>query len=128
MITGSRTDLSLIETTTIDTILPAGGRISGDFACLAGVTAKCLMEMDGSTLLEHAVTSVRTANKAGRIVVIGPEELVGHAATSDAEIVLPEGDTGPSHIRKGMKWLNENRVFKPDQRILILTTALPFIT
>jgi CTP:molybdopterin cytidylyltransferase MocA len=118
----------MAKTTTIDTILPAGGRLQGTFKQEAGTSTKALIEINAQTLLEHAIIAVKRTNFTGRIAIIGPEEMANHPATNSADIVLQEGESGPANIRKGMKWLRENGGNERAERILILTTDLPFIT
>ncbi len=91
----------------VDVILPAGGRIGGDFAAEAGASIKALIELHGVTVLERTVRVLRAMPEVGRIVVIGPAELQGHAASRGADVVLPEGDSGPSNIMLGLEWLGK---------------------
>lgn len=106
----------------VDAILPAGGRISGSFAAEAGSEIKALIEIGGRTLIDHAIGALRATHEVDRIVVIGPEDV----AARDADMVLPEGETGPSNIYCGLDWLRESN--SETKRVLILTTDLPFVT
>jgi hypothetical protein len=107
---------------TVDAILPAGGRIAGDSAAEAGTDVKALIEIDGHKLIDRAISELRAVDAVDRIVVIGPTDLAGCAA----DVVLPERDTGPGNIFRGLDWLGENR--SGAKRVLILTTDLPVIT
>ncbi len=105
----------------VDTILPSAGRISGSFATEAGAEIKALISLGGRTLLERALDAVRGI---GRSVVIGPEAL--QEARTAATAVLPEVGSGPANILQGLGWLQQH---PPEaERILVLTTDLPFIT
>lgn len=111
--------------TQVDAILPAGGRIHGKFAQEAGASVKCLIEIDGSALLERAVLAVQSTGIVGRTVVIGPDEVASHHASRNADAALQEGRSGPENIRSGLHWLSEKT--SRAERVLILTTDLPFI-
>ena len=118
---------------TIDVILPAGGRIVGEFAAEAGTEVKALVTIGEQTILERTLEAMRATGRVGRIVVIGPDELSDHPSVQSADIVLPEGDTGPENIFRGLEWLREKNAQDPlpaatSPRVLIVTTDLPFIT
>lgn len=114
--------------TNIDAILPAGGRISGDFAREAGTEVKALIALCGRTLLERTLTTLRATGRVGRIVVIGPPEVVAHPCARAADAALPEGASGPANIVRGMEWLCDASGGCYPERILIITTDLPFLT
>lgn len=109
----------------VNAILPAAGRISGDFAAEAGVELKALIELSGKTLLEHTIATLRATDCVDRIVVIGPEELT--PAARGADIILPEGESGPDNIFRGLQWLHDSDGGHAE-RAMILTTDLPFLT
>jgi molybdopterin-guanine dinucleotide biosynthesis protein A len=114
--------------TQVDAILPAGGRISGDFAAEAGAEVKALISLNGRTVLERTIAALRGTGRVGRIVVIGPEEVSAHPAAQVADAALPEGgQSSPANILRGLEWLRNARGGHPD-RVLIVTTDLPFIT
>ena len=126
-----------------DVILPAGGRISGEFAEKAGTTVKTLITFEGQTILHRTLVALRKTGRAGRIVVIGPPEVLAEAQRMGVEGLLPEGDSGPENILRGLRWLSEARelervalemastVIQEEGggfRVLIVTTDLPFLT
>lgn len=112
----------------VDAILPAGGRISGEFALEAGAEVKALIPIDGRTMLERTLDTLRATGRIERVILIGPGEVAEHPAARLADAVLPEGgDSGPANILHGLEWLRENDGRHAD-RVLILTTDLPFVT
>jgi len=114
----------------VDAILPAGGRISGRFAAEAGAAVKALIPLcDGRAVIERTLHTLRATGRIGRVVVIGPAEVAGHPAAREADVVLPEGgSSGVANIMRGLQWLEEaNADTRPD-RVLVLTTDLPFFT
>ena len=114
---------------TVDAILPAAGRISGDFAAEAGAELKALIEIGGQTVLARTIDTVRATSRVGRIVVITAEEARTHPAMRLADAVLPEGgESGPDNIIAGLEWLREARGGTLLDRVLVLTTDLPFLT
>ncbi len=121
-----------------DAVLPAGGRIAGSFAQEAGAQIKALIALGGRTLLERTIDALRDTGRIGRIVVIGPDELRNHAATRAADAVLPEAESGPANIFRGLQWLSQQSDKLPNgaqtnalqeaHRVLVVTTDLPFLT
>ena len=112
----------------IDAVLPAGGRISGPFAAEAGAEVKALILLAGCTMLEHTIRALRESARVGRVVVIGPEELSAHPATAGADAVLPEGESGPANVLRGLEWLREADGGRHAERALIVTTDLAALT
>lgn len=112
----------------IDAILPAAGRIDGAFAVEAGVQTKALISFNGQTLLERAISVLRTTGRIGKIVVIGTDDILASNAAKSADAILPEaGSSGPDNIFAGLQWVYEaNNQHHPD-KVLLLTTDLPFI-
>lgn len=113
---------------TIDAILPAAGRIDSEFAEVAGVTVKALITFDGKTVLERMIDTLRETNRIGRIVVVGPAELAVHTATRNADDVLPEGNSGPDNIYRGLDALRRFHDGQLPERVLIMATDVPFAT
>jgi CTP:molybdopterin cytidylyltransferase MocA len=112
----------------VDVVLPAGGSISGDFAAASGVTNKALIVLDGKTILCHIIATLRETGCIGRIVVIGSEAAQAEAGRCGAEGALPEGDSGPENIFRGLEWLRANPETAQATRVLIVTTDLPLLT
>ena len=113
----------------IDAILPAAGRIKDDFAAEVGTELKALIEIGGRTVLERTIDTLRATGRVGRIVVIGPEEVAAHPGSRSADAVLPEGgDSGPDNIIAGLEWLRETNGGRDADRVLVVTTDLPFLT
>jgi len=112
----------------LDAILPAGGRISGPFAREAGTEIKALIQLGGWTVLERTLASLGATGQVGRTVVIGPEEVISHQAARSADVALSEGSSGPANIFRGLEWLYVANDRRYPERVLILTTDLPFLT
>lgn len=109
-----------------DAILPAGGRISGDFARIAGTEIKALIRLDGHTMLSRTINVLRRTRGSGRIVVVGPRETLDEAEECGADGKMLEGASGPENIFRGLAWLQKQDA--PSPRILIAATDLPFIS
>lgn len=112
----------------LDVVLPAGGRIDGKFAAEAGLEVKALIDVGGCTVLERTLNALRETGRVRRAVVVGPREVADHPCSKLADAVLPEGgDSGPANIARGLEWLSETSPARAD-RVLIVTTDLPFLT
>jgi len=117
-----------VSSAVVDAVLPAGGRISGPFAAEAGAEVKALIPLGRGTVLEGTIRALRESAGVGRVVVIGPAELSGHPAVRGAEAVLPEGESGPENIFRGLHWLYQANGGRHAERVLVMTTDLPFLT
>lgn len=106
-----------------DVVLPAGGRIAGDFARTAGTKIKALIRFDEETILRRTIRALRDSGCVGRIAVIGPEEVLAEARASGADLTLPEGATGPDNIYRGLDGLDNVSPY-----LLIVTGDMPFLT
>lgn len=111
----------------VDVILPAGGRIKGEFAAEAGVEVKALIEFGGRTVLEHMIDTLRASERINRLVVIGPAEVIEHSACRHVDGALPEGDSGPANMLRGIEWLSQQDGAHAE-RVMIAATDLPFLT
>ena len=105
-----------------DVVLPAGGRIGGDFARTAGTEIKALIRFEEETILRRTISALRASGCVGRIAVIGPEEVRTEARECGADLVLPEGKTGPDNIFRGLDGLTN-----VTPHLLIVTGDMPFL-
>lgn len=107
-----------------DLILPAGGRIDGEFARQVGTEWKALIEFEGRTILERQIDAFRASGVVDRIAVIGPEELLASSAAQLADLRVQPGETGPDNIYRGLDALHDSDA----ERVLVATTDLPFLS
>ena len=108
-----------------DVVLPAGGRIAGEFARASGQEIKALIALGNQTVLRHCIETLRATGRIGNIVVVGPEETQMEARMAGADAALPEGGSGPENFFRGLDWLEQN---SGGNRVLIAATDLPFLT
>jgi len=111
----------------VDVILPAGGRLEGQFAAEGGTQIKALLSVGGRSVLERILDALLATGRIERTVVIGPDELAGHPAADGADVVLPETDSGPGNIFRGLEWLRQNASGGIEKPVLIVATDLPFL-
>ncbi len=112
--------------TTYDAILPAGGTIDPDFAKEVGTDVKALIKFGDETILERTLRVLKESGQVGRTVVIGGETLRNSEAAKKADVLLPEGKSGPDNILRGLTALLESP--NPPDKVLVVTTDLPFLT
>ena len=113
----------------VDAILPAGGRITGAFAREAGAEIKALISLGGRTILERTIDALHATGRVERIVVIGPDTTATRSAASAADTMLLEaGPSSPANILRGLEWLRQVRGGSLPDRVLVVTTDLPFLT
>lgn len=111
---------------TYDAILPAGGKIDPDFAKIAGVEYKALIDFGGKTLLGIAIDAMKESGVVRSTVVIGPEEVRNHPDAQQATFCLEQGKTGPENMFLGLNKLLEQK--EPPKKVLLVNTDLPFLT
>lgn len=115
----------------MDVVLPAGGRLTDEMARATGVTVKALLRVDGETLLERTLSLLRQVPGLDRLVVVGPREIAGRPEAALADACLPEGETGPENLLRGLAHLGEQRAgeggWGPDDEVLVLATDLPYL-
>lgn len=111
--------------TTFDAILPAGGTIKPEFAGMVGTRNKALVTLAGRTVLARTIEAVRGLPEVRRVVVAGTEEVLSHEDAKAADATVPSGGSGPDSIVRCLNHLLEQP--NPPQKILIVTTDLPFV-
>ena len=89
--------------TGFDVILPAGGKIEGEFAKATGITHKALLSWKDRTFLGIAIETFRSVPGVQRVVVIGDGEVDAEARRREVEGVLSEGKSGPENIFRGLE-------------------------
>lgn len=109
-----------------DVILPAGGSLPDEFAQAVGTKSKALVKLDGQSVLKHTLTALRDSGLAKRIAVIGTQEVQASEDSKIADLVLPETESGPMNIMRGL----ENLASHADatKKVLVITCDLPFVT
>lgn len=112
--------------TRFDVILPAGGRLSPEFASQVGVDNKALITFEGETILERTIRALKLTNRTNRIIVIGPKEVAESPGGRLADAVLEPLDSAPKNILNGLKHLMA--LESPPQKVLVVTTDMPFLT
>lgn len=111
---------------TYDAILPAGGRIDPEFAKAVGLDNKALITFEGKTILERLIHALRASGRIGRIVLIGPPEVLDRPEAQGADFRLEPAETGPDNIYRGLAALTASD--DPPDKVLIVNTDLPFLT
>jgi molybdopterin-guanine dinucleotide biosynthesis protein A len=111
----------------LDAVLPAGGRIKGELAREVGTELKALLRFGPDTVLEQTLKTLRATDRVRRIAVVGPQEIARYAERL-ADVVLPETNSGAGNILRGLEWVRAASEGTPAERVLILTTDLPFLS
>ena len=114
------------QSSLIDIVLPAGGRIDGSFAEAAGTDFKALTMWQGTTLLSKTIHTLRQSGVSNRIVVIGPEEVLSEAAALGAECII-EGKSGTDNLFLGLQKILEGDS-QHTGKVLICASDLPMLS
>jgi len=105
-----------------DAILPAGGRIKGDFATAAGTEVKALIQLDDRTILKRTLDVLRESGFIGKIAITGPNLVIDGPDAQHADIRVDEGATGPENIFRAFEALNPST-----DQVLVVMTDQPFL-
>lgn len=116
-----------MKTVQYDAILPAGGRIRGDFARAMGTDVKALIRLNDQTLLARIISELRRSGCVRHIVAIGPASVRAEAISCGADGGMEEGASGPENILRGLDWLEAQKGGASTQ-VLVITTDQPFFT
>lgn len=106
--------------------MPAGGSLDAELSAKAGTGSKALIEFGGRPILETMLAAIEESGVCHRIALIGPDAVLSHPAASRATFKLAEGHTGPDNLYRGLEALA--RSSDPPERVLIITSDLPFVT
>ena len=100
-------------------VITAGGTVEGSFAAAIGTPIKALAPFAGRTLLDIAIAACAVSEIDG-IAVIGGAEVREHLRGSDVRVIDALDDGRANVLRALAAW--------PGERILYLTSDLPFVT
>jgi GTP:adenosylcobinamide-phosphate guanylyltransferase len=110
---------------TYDVIIPAGGTLPADFRAATGLNYKALLPLQGQPILQRTISALRASGLVRRIAVIGSHEVLEEAKGLGADLLVPEGNSGPDNIFRGLDALLKESAF---ERLMIVTCDLPFLT
>ncbi len=110
----------------VDVIIPAGGRIPAHFVRLVGTDCKPLIKFNDRTVLSTTIEALKASGIVNRIVVVGPQKVLHDESCREVFDRIPEGNTGPENIFRGLDALV--RTSQPPVYVLIVTADLPFLT
>ena len=106
----------------VDAVLPAAGllRQRGQEPVV-----KALLDVNGSPLVQRAVSALRNSGMVDRIVVIGPREVQQHALAAGADAALNTVGGGAENVLAGLEWLTAN--VQSPLPVAIMACDLPFV-
>lgn len=111
---------------TYDAILPAGGKIGPEFAQRVKTEYKALIPLKGETVLGRTLRVLGETGLIRNTVLIGPPEVIEGEDGRQATYRLEPGETGPDNIYRGLDQILAEP--DPPQKVLIVTTDLPFLS
>ncbi|MEQ1935052.1 MAG: nucleotidyltransferase family protein [Fimbriimonadaceae bacterium] len=110
----------------IDVVIPAGGKITDEFARVAGVSSKALIKYEDVSVLKRTIQALRGSRNVGRIVIVGNADVLAAEEADLVDAALPAGNSSVDNIKIALDHL-ANLDFPPD-RVLVVTADLPFLT
>jgi molybdopterin-guanine dinucleotide biosynthesis protein A len=106
----------------IDAIVLAGGPVDAVARLAPGAPNKCFVEIGGQAMIARVLSALRAAPSMGRIVVVAPLAVQGHAGIALADELRPDGERITDSLRSGLDG------FAPDRDVLIVASDLPVLT
>lgn len=103
----------------MDAVVLAGGEMPAKLMGATGATERALIEINGRTLLDHVLDSLRETTPITRIICVATPGAL--AALPDDIIGLPAGDKMTQNLFLGARQAQS-------ERILIVTADVPLVT
>jgi molybdopterin-guanine dinucleotide biosynthesis protein A len=101
-------------------VVIAGGRISGEFAQIAGTTIKALAPVAGRPVIAYLLEALRQLPQIETICVVGPQEI--KAALGPSDLWVAETGQATENFRVGAAKLGT------PERLLFSASDLPMVT
>lgn len=111
----------------LDAVLLAAGRLGGDVAGGEGSCVKALLAPGGEPMIERVARLARAATGAGRVILVGADEVLKHPAAQLADAALPGGASAPDNLLLALQWLHPEGTPDPEDRVLVVATDLPYL-
>ncbi len=105
----------------LDAIVLAGGRISGEYAREAKTTIKALVKIGGKPVIERVVDALRQAPGVDRICLVGPVEV--RDAIKAVDLWTHDEGSAINNIQTGIESLGST-----SRRVLVVASDMPFVT
>ena len=106
----------------------AAGRIGGEYAQVAGTQRKAFINLQGLTVLERTIITLRSLPAINRLIVIVPSEAFCHPALQDADAVIVATDSPLANLMQAAERLRQWRGGELPSQVLLVATDLPFLT
>lgn len=108
--------------TRLDVIILAGGDNHGSLAACTDTPYEAMIMIQGKPMVEYVVDAVGKSKVAGRVVVVGPEHLLGPVLAGKVFRVAQSGHSIMDNLMIGLE------ILQPSGKVLIVTSDIPLIT
>jgi molybdopterin-guanine dinucleotide biosynthesis protein A len=109
----------------VDSVVLAGGRVSGLFAWAAGTQVKALAPVGGVPMLRRVTEALLAATE--RVCVVGPEAV--REASAPGCLWEPEGRSAPENALAGVRRLGAEAGSEGgERRVLLCAVDTPFLS
>jgi GTP:adenosylcobinamide-phosphate guanylyltransferase len=105
----------------IDALVLAGSRNDGPLKQCSSVPYEAMITIGRKTMVDYVIDALRSSQRIGRIVVLGPTGVPGFCQRDDVKVVTADGGM-LENVARGVQCL------KDSQRILLATCDIPLIT
>jgi GTP:adenosylcobinamide-phosphate guanylyltransferase len=108
--------------TKLDTVVLAGADNHGSLAACTDTPYEAMIDIQGRPMVEYVVDALRASANVGRIVVVGPEHVLGPILDDKVFRVAQSGRSIVENLIIGLEML------QPAGRILVVSSDIPLLT
>ncbi len=105
----------------VSAIVLAGGEVSGSLATVTSERYEALIPIGSQSMVSYVISALRSSERVGRIIVVGPAELAGVVSADSCEFV----DSTSSMVENLVRALS---VVGPAEKVLVVTGDVPLVT
>lgn len=108
--------------TKLDAVVLAGADNHGSLAACTDTPYEAMIDIQGRPMVEYVVDALRLSEHVGRIVVVGPEHVLGPVLAGKVYQVVQSGHAIVENLLIGIEML------QPTANVLVVTADIPLIT
>lgn len=108
--------------TKLDAVVLAGADIHGSLAACTDTPYEAMIDIQGRPMVEYVVDALRGSAHVGRVVVVGPEHVLGPVLDGKVYRVAQSGNSIVENLLIGIEML------QAEGKILVVTGDIPLLT
>lgn len=105
----------------VSAIVLAGGEVGGSLATVTSERYEALIRIGSQPMVSYVISALRSTERVGRIIVVGPPELAGALSAEECEFV----ESSSSMVENLVRALS---VLDTAEKVLVVTGDVPLVT